>query len=312
MRCLVTGATGFAGRHLVTHLQSRGHEVVAAVRPERDPPERLASGSVAADLLEAAAAIPALAGAAADVVYHLAAPQTNVGRSWSSPLETIDGNVRTTLSVLEAARAQEPRPRVLLVSSSEVFGEVDEADLPLAEDAPQRPDSPYAISKSVVERLAEFYVRAYDADIVTVRAFNHIGPGQSPAFVLPSLARQLAALERTGGGELRVGNLEARRDFTDVRDMVRAYAIAAESGEPGAVYNAGSGRMASIRQLLDALLEDSTVRVDVVVDPALSRPADAPARCSDPTRLRRLGWAAEIPLRQTLRDVLAEARAADS
>jgi GDP-4-dehydro-6-deoxy-D-mannose reductase len=310
MRCVVTGAAGFAGSHLVNHLKAGGHEVVAAVRREPDA-NTTSTAYVVADLLEPDSAIPAIESVSADAVYHLAALQTSVGRSWSSPSETIDGNIRTTLTVLEAVRAHARPPRLLLVSSSEVFGLAGEADLPLDEAAPQRPDSPYAISKSVTERIGEFYFRAYNLEIVTVRAFNHIGPGQDPAFVIPSFARQIADLEKTGGGELRVGNLGARRDFTDVRDMVRAYAIVMTAGDAGAVYNAGSGRMWSISDLLVELLRDVRAPIDVVKDPALWRPTDVPAICADASRLAALGWVPEIPLSRTLHDVLDEARARD-
>ncbi len=307
MRALVTGASGFAGGQLVAQLAERGDEVVALVR--RAAAGATAPEHVVADLLDREATVAAIARARPDVVFHLAAPQTSVGRSWDDAAATIGGNLTTAVNVLDAAARLDAAPRTVVVSSSEVFGTPAGRALPLREDAPLSPESPYGESKALVESVARFYAERLSADVVIARPFNHTGPGQPPPFVVPSLAAQVAAAERAGGGEVRVGNLSARRDFSDVRDVAAAYIRIAEAAETGSVVHVASGEAHSVQELLDTLVAAAEVDVEVVPDPELWRPSDAPLVVGDASRLRALGWRPRFSIEQTLADVLAEARA---
>lgn len=294
MRYVVTGANGFVGTHLVERLTAAGHDVVPLTRAD-------------ADLLDRAATAKFIGRAKPDGIFHLAAPQTSVGRSWKEPEVTIDENLESTLSVLAAAKALDPQPRVLFVSSSEVLGEAGAE--PLAEDLTPNPLSPYALSKLFGEASCHFYFKQFDVPTLIVRAFNHIGPGQRQDFAFPNFARQIAEIERSGKpGELKVGNLEAERDFSDVRDIVRAYITVMEQGQPGELYHAGSGEARTVRSVVDALLELSPATISVVVDEDRVRPNDIVVSRSDSAKLRKLGWQPEIEFQQTLEDILNEAR----
>lgn len=294
MRYVVTGANGFVGPHLIKELTQAGHEVISLTHKE-------------ADLLDRKATVRAIAKAKPDGIFHLAAPHTSVGQSWKDPEATIDENLESTLSVLAAAKALDPIPRVLFSSSSEVLGEQG-AD-PLAEDLTPNPLSPYAVSKLFGEASCRFYFNQFDVPTLIVRGFNHIGPGQRPDFVFPNFARQIAVIERTKQpGELKVGNLEADRDFSDVRDIVRAYVTVMEKGKPGELYHAGSGRARTIRSILDTLLALSPATISVVVDESRVRPNDIIVSQSDSSKLKKLGWKPEIGFDQTLTDILEEAR----
>lgn len=294
MRYVVTGAGGFVGPYLVKALEQSGHEVIPLTR--RD-----------ADLLDREATAAFIAKTKPDGIFHLAAPHTSVGKSWGQPEATIGENLESTLSVLAAARALDPKPRVLFSGSSEVLGEAG-AD-PLTEDLTPNPLSPYALSKLFGEAACHFYFTHFEVPTLVVRAFNHIGPGQRQDFVFPNFARQIAEIEKSGQpGELKVGNLEADRDFSDVRDMVRAYVTVMEKGQPGEIYHAGTGEARTIRSVLDALLELSPATISVVVDPDRVRPNDINVSRSDSAKLRKLGWEPKIPFTQTLEDILNEAR----
>ena len=288
MRALVTGASGFVGRWLLDHLRSMDDEVVA---PNVDVTD--------ADALRAA-----LDDVRPHAVYHLAA-LAHVGASWAEPRETFAVNASGTLNLLEAARALTPFPTVLLVSSAEVYGRVAPSDLPLREDAALRPVSPYAASKVAAEFLGLQAHLGHGLPVVRVRAFNHIGPGQAPTFVVSSLARQIAQASLHGGSSIRVGNLTPRRDFTDVRDVVRAYRLLVERGTPGEVYNVCSGEAVAIADIVDALVRIGGVRLEVVGDPERVRAVDVPVLVGDPDRVARAtGWRRELPLEASLADVL--------
>jgi GDP-4-dehydro-6-deoxy-D-mannose reductase len=291
VRALVTGGHGFVGRWLCEHLKASDDEVLA---PHADD----------VDVTDLAAVRAHVAAARPDVVYHLAG-LASVAESWKHPDTALQVNAGGTLSVLDAVRAVDPVPRVLVVSSAEVYGSVLSEDLPIDEDRPLRPVTPYAASKAAAELLA---VQAYlgsGVPVVRARPFNHIGPGQSPSFVVPALARRIAEAVRRGETTLTVGNLTARRDFTDVRDVVRAYRLLAVEGEPGEAYNVCSGRDVAVAELVDRLLDAAGVRLKLVTDPALMRPVDVPVLRGDARRLTaRTGWQPEIPLEKTLADVL--------
>lgn len=290
MRAFVTGSRGFVGGWLVPHLSEMGDEVL-----EAEP---------SLDVTDGPSVLRAMAAAGPEAVYHLAA-LTHVGDSWGQPEEVMRVNALGTLAVLEAARSCPATPRVLLVSSAEVYGRVTPAQLPIAETAPLRPVSPYAVSKVAAEFLGLQAYLAHDLQVVRARPFNHVGPGQSPTFVVSALARRIVEAGREGRRAIQVGNLAARRDFTDVRDVVRAYRLLVEAGQPGEVYNVCRGRDTPIEQVTRRLLELAGLDLVLERDPALDRPADVPRLAGDPARLEAAtGWRPEIELDDTLAAVL--------
>lgn len=314
MRVLITGAGGFAGGHLADRLfaaPDSGLEVWGCdLSGQRRPfhPEGLEL--LAADLRDPNAARRIVAKARPDRIYHLAG-QAFVGDSWSTPWETIETNMRGQVNLLEAVVASGLRPRILIVGSADVYGRVPSECLPISEECPLQPDSPYAVSKIGQDMLGVQYGLSHGLHIVRVRPFNHIGPRQNRRFVAPAFAAQIAAIE--AGRQppvLKVGNLAARRDFTDVRDMVAAYVLALEEGEPGSVYNIGSGRSRPIQELLDSLLGLAKVAITVEFDAARLRPVDVADLVCDARRfLARTGWAPRVPFEQSLSDLLDYERA---
>ncbi|MCS6965044.1 GDP-mannose 4,6-dehydratase [Thermoflexus sp.] len=309
MRLLITGVGGFVGRHLAHILdQETDWELWGwARRPVTGFPDRLRLAQV--DLRDPEAVRQGLAVVRPEGIIHLAA-QSDVAESWRDPWGTFETNVRGTLNLLDGIRGLGLRPRVLIVTSNEVYGLIRPEDVPVREDHPFRPANPYGVSKAAQDWLAALYATAYALPIIRARPFNHIGPGQDPRFAVPSFARQIAWIE-AGLQEpvIRVGNLEAQRDFTDVRDVARAYRLLLERGEPGEVYNIGSGQPRPIREVLERLLAMARVNVRVEVDPQRIRPLEIPISAADTARIReRLGWEPRIPLEQSLWDVLEEWR----
>ncbi len=274
-----------------------GDDVVALSRSGAGP------GGVAADLLDAPTARAAIAAAAPDVVYHLAA-LAHVGRSWGDPAATLARNQAIDLNVLEAVRSEAPGAVLVAVSSGEVYGAP--ATLPVEESAPLRPQNPYAVSKAAGDLLAGFYADAHGLRVVRPRAFNHAGPGQPALYALASFTRQVAAGLEAGDVPIRLvtGNPDARRDFTDVRDVVRAYRLLAAAGEPG-VFNVCSGRSTSPRELLVALGAAAGVEIEHTVDPALVRAHEVMEVRGSAERMRAAtGWEPEIALSTTLADTV--------
>jgi GDP-4-dehydro-6-deoxy-D-mannose reductase len=297
VRALVTGAGGFVGVHLVRHLEEQGDDVLQL--------ERTVDGI---DIADADALTDAVVAAKPEVVYHLAGA-ADVGGSWAAARETFLANALGTLNVLEASR-EAGADRVLAVTSADVYGRVSQDELPIREDQPLRPVSPYAASKVAADALAQQAWLGHRLPVVRVRAFNHLGPGQSDRFLAPSLAARIARNERDGGDEVPIGNMTPRRDVTDVRDVVRAYRLLIEAGEPGGVYNVCRGTAASVRQIAEALLGMARRPMRLVPDPALQRPVDIPVLVGDNTALRAAtGWEPTIPLERTLTDVLEDWRA---
>lgn len=293
MRAFLTGASGFVGSWLIRHLEAEGDDVAA-----------LADGIDVADTVAVGREV---ARARPDAVYHLAA-LTHVGRSWEAPEETFRVNATGTLSLLEAVRRLDPSPRVLLVSSAEVYGPPSGGAV--SEEAPLRPVTPYAASKVAAEYLGLQAHLGRGLPVIRARPFNHVGPGQAEDFVVSALAKRLVEAERSGSGEVRVGDLSPARDFTDVRDVVRAYRLLAEMGTPGEVYNVCSGQAVPIALVFDQLVAVAERPVRAVVDPELLRPVDVATLVGDPAKIESLtGWKPEIPLAQTLIDVVVDSRA---
>jgi len=294
---LITGASGFAGGHLVAACRDAGDEVTPLSRSAG------ARAGVSADLLDPHATRAAVAVAAPHVVYHLAA-LAHVGRSWDDPATTLAQNQAMSLNVLEAVRADVPTAVVVAVSSGEVYG--PPAALPVDEGALLRPQNPYAVSKAAGDLLAGFYADAHGLPVVRPRAFNHAGPGQPALYALASFARQVAAGLENGDDPIRVatGNPDARRDFTDVRDVVRAYRLLAEAGESGAI-NVCSGHSVSARELIAALGRVTGAEIEHTVDQRLVRAHEVMEIRGSAARLRAVtGWRPEIPLDTTLADTV--------
>jgi GDP-4-dehydro-6-deoxy-D-mannose reductase len=268
----------------------------------------VALSSAVADLRDAGAARDAIASAAPEVVYHLAA-RAHVGDSWTDPAGTLHDNVAMTLNVLEAARGAAPEATVVAVASGEVYG--PPVRLPVDESAPLRPQNPYAVSKASADLLAGFYADAHGLRVIRARAFNHAGPGQAPIYAIASFAQQVAAAVDAGDDPVQIvtGNPDTRRDYTDVRDVVRAYRLLAERADPG-IYNVCSGRTASASELVAGLAEAAGVGLEHAVDPAKLRPHEVMELRGSFDALRAAtGWEPEIPLAQTLSETLAWWRA---
>jgi len=295
VKALISGAAGFVGCHLTNHLHEHGDETVGVDR---------ANGP---DLLDAEGWLRLLDDVRPDAVYHLGG-LSDVGGSWSTPNATFRVNAEGTLNVLQAC-VQTGVQRVLAVSSADVYGRVTLAELPLNEDNPLRPVSPYAASKIAADYLALQAHLGYGLEVMRVRAFNHLGPGQTNRFVAPALAERIALNEIEGGEVVPVGNLTPRRDFTDVRDVVRAYRLLIENGEPGEAYNVCTGRDIAISELADRLVAMADREMRLEGDLSLQRPVDVPVLRGDYTRLHKAtGWEPEIDLDQTLADLLQEWR----
>lgn len=292
MRVLITGAAGFVGGHLAAELAARGAETLGPSRDELD-------------LLDAEATRRAIAAFGPEAIVHLAA-LASVGESWRAPAQTFEENTRATLNLLEAARAEAPEAVVLHAGSGEQYGPVPEDRLPVGEDEPLRPQNPYAVSKAAADLLAGFYADAHGVRVVRARAFNHAGPGQSDMYVISAFARQIADAERAGRSSLVVetGNLAPRRDFTDVRDVVRAYRLAIEHGEPG-IFNVCSGVSVPVGDILAALTRLTDVDVEQRTDPARLRKHEVmDIRGSHARLTEATGWQPEVALERTLSDTL--------
>jgi GDP-4-dehydro-6-deoxy-D-mannose reductase len=289
VRALITGGRGFVGTWLAEHLRAEGDDV-AVIDQETD-------------VTDPAALAPRMADIGPEVVYHLAA-LTHVGESWDAPNEVLRVNVLGTASVVAAARSARCSG-VLVVSSAEVYGSVRPEQLPLTEETPVAPISPYASSKAAAEQVALQAWRAHGQRVIVVRPFNHVGPGQAPTFAVSGLARRIVEARRRGDSTLAVGTVTTRRDFTDVRDVVRAYRLLMCHAEPGGVYHVCSGQDVAISDIASRLLELAGTELALVTDPELVRPVDVPVLVGSPSKLRSAtGWKPETALEKTLLDVL--------
>lgn len=301
---LIIGVAGFVGSYLADHLMKTKWSVCATKMPQ-ETLEIPGADTVDLDILAPGEIESLLDRVRPDAIFHLAA-QSSVAVSWKNPGLTVDVNIKGTLNVLDAVRASGQTPKILLIGSSEEYGPVRPEQIPVTEDIPPHPANLYAVTKSAQNQIGRLYAEAYGMDIVSTRSFNHIGPNQTPTFVVPDFCRQVAEIEAGQRAPvMRVGNLAAKRDFTDVRDVVRAYVLLAESGESGQTYNVGSGRAVAVRGILDEILACSECKITVETDPARFRPVDVPVIEADITKLREAtGWQPEIPLRQTIEETL--------
>ena len=312
MKVLVTGVTGFAGSHLVDFILAKKPDTeitgIQRWRSRTENIEHFASKIrlVECDLRDASSVRDVLDEERPDWIFHLAA-QSFVPTSWTAPTESLVTNIIGQLNIFEAVKKLGIKPRIQLACSSEEYGLVLENELPIRETNPLRPLSPYAVSKVGQDMLGYQYWMSFRIPVVRTRGFNHEGPRRGPVFVCSDFAKQIADIEKGRRAPVvRVGNLDARRDFTDVRDVVRAYWLALEKGEPGEVYNIASGRCWTIREMLDLLLGMSSAKIKVEQDPARMRPSDVPVLLGDASKFRdRTGWSPEISFEQTMTDLLA-------
>lgn len=304
---LVTGAAGFVGRHLVRALCAARARVFG-LGLDPGPAGLDVERWETADLRSPAAMARAVAALRPDAVVHLAG-QSSAARSFEDPVETFEVNVLGTWNLLEAVRGAAPGARTLVVASGEVYGPQAEGER-ATEETPFRPVSPYALSKATADALAEAHARAHALNVIRVRAFAHVGPGQDERFFVPSLARQIvAAASEPGEAVLQLGNLDVVRDVTDVRDVAHAYVRLLIDGRPGRAYNVCRGEGVALAEIVRRLAALAAVTPRIVRDPARMRPADVPRLVGDPGRIAAdVGWRAEIPLDTTLHDVLEDAR----
>lgn len=299
MKVLITGANGFVGQHLVRELKNSGINVVSVgghTAPSIDGEE-----CIRLDLSNQEEAHRELNFTGIDGVIHLAGLAAN-GPSFSEPLKYINVNSAIQINLMETALEQKCSPKFVVVSSGSVYDA--SAPLPITEKSPIKPSSPYSVSKLAQENLA-FYYTTRGLECVIARPFNHIGPGQGPGFIVPDLAQQIVDVKKSGGEEIKVGNLSTKRDYTDVRDIVRAYRLLLEKGQSGEIYNICSGAASSGEDILNGLASAAGVNVKPVVDPSKNRPVDYPVIYGDHSKLEdATGWKPEIKLDTTLADVI--------
>jgi len=301
MKALIIGAAGFVGHYLIEHLASIGKEVIATHLPGETIDAQ--ATTVELDILDPTACVNMMETVQPCEVYHLAA-QSSVAVAWQHPALTVDINIKGTINILESIRGK--NIRLLLVGSSEEYGVVPPECMPISENLRTNPQNIYAVSKATQNTLGEVYKNAYDLDVIMTRSFNHIGPRQTEKFVVSSFCKQVADIEAGFcSPTIKVGNLSARRDFTDVRDIVRAYGLLMKKGKSGETYNVGSGKAVSIQSILDSLLEMSSQKIMVEQDPTRMRPSDVPVIVADISKLHaETSWQPEILISETIRNVL--------
>lgn len=301
---LVIGAAGFVGSYLIDEMHSCRMDAYATkLSHERLEHEKAKVYDL--DILDKEAIVTLLLEIRPDYIFHLAA-QSSVGLSWKNPGLTVDVNIKGSINVMDAVRELYYKPRVLLIGSGEEYGHIRPGETPIREDNLLRPGNIYAATKACQNMIGSIYAQAYDMQLMMVRSFNHIGPGQAPMFVVSDFCKQVAEIEK-GLREpvMYVGNLAAKRDFTDVRDVVRAYVKLIQQGAPGETYNMGSGHAVEIRKILDMIISMSEKEIQVETDPNKIRPVDVPIIEADITKLNELtGWRPQITLEQTIRETL--------
>jgi GDP-4-dehydro-6-deoxy-D-mannose reductase len=308
-KALITGITGFAGSHLAELLLKERFEVYGTTRPrsKTDNIDQIKNklNLYDADILDSHSLYSIIVKIKPNYIFHLAA-QSFVQTSWASPATTMETNIVGSVHLFEAIRRAEIDPITQIACSSEEYGLVYPNEIPVKEDNPLRPQSPYAVSKVAMDYLGYQYFQSYKMKIIRTRGFNHTGPRRGEVFVTSNFAKQIAEIEK-GKKEpvIEVGNLEAKRDWTDVRDMIRAYLLAVQKGKPGEVYNICSEKTVMVGDMLEMLLKMSKVKVKVRQDPARLRPSDVPILLGDCTKFRKAtGWKPEIPFEKTMEDLL--------
>jgi len=302
---LIIGAAGFVGNYLIDHIQNDCMWSIAVTKMAHEVIEKQGIKIYDLDIMDKDAVTVLLKENRPDYIFHLAA-QSSVALSWKNPGLTIDVNIKGSLNVLDAIRELDYIPRVLLIGSGEEYGYVKKEEVPIDEQTTLRPGNIYAATKACQNMIGGIYAKAYSMDVMMVRAFNHVGPNQAPLFVVADFCKQVAEIER---GEkppvIRVGNLTAKRDFSDVRDVVRAYTMLMNSGIAGETYNVGSGNAIAIQEILDAIIELSGKEIEVQIDTARLRPVDVPLIEADITKLtENTGWKPEIALKRTIKETL--------
>lgn len=308
MKALITGISGFVGSHLAEYLIGRGVEVTGTIRhrSRMDHIRHLKSVQlVECELRDPFSVETLLDKVKPDLIFHLAA-QSFVPTSWNSPVDTIHNNVAGQVNIFEAVRRLNLDCKIQIACSSEEYGHVEPDEVPIKESNPLRPLSPYAVSKVAQEYLGYQYYKSYGLHVIPTRTFNHTGPRRGDNFVTSNFAKQIAEIEAGKKPPvIMVGNLTAKRDFTDVRDVVRAYWMALEKGIPGESYNIASGKCCTIQEMLDLLLSFSSLEIEVREDPERLRPSDVEILLGDYSKFHQAtGWKPEIPFRQTMEDLL--------
>ncbi len=302
-RILITGANGFVGRHAVREFRAQGYEVFEGLGPSGSPTTPF---QVPFNLLHYEIARFIVDQLKPDGCLHLAG-QAHIPFCREDPVTANDLNVTGTVRLLEAFRRHKPDARIVIVTSAEVYGQVPTGHL-VRETDPLTPTTLYGITKQAADEASLAFANQLGLPVMTARPWNHIGPGQHPRFVTSAFARQLVELADHPAPSMRVGNMESRRDFTDVRDIVRGYRLLLEKGEPGQAYNLSSSRLRPVREILDGLMDVANVHPRLETDPSLFRPTDASPLLSTEKIAAQCGWKPEIPIEQSLRDILEDAR----
>jgi len=304
-RALIIGAGGFVGDYLIKCLMEYCVEEIHATKLSNQKYNNENVIIHDLDIMDKDNIVAVLYETRPTHIFHLAA-QSSVGVAWKNPGLTIDVNIKGSVNVLDAVRELYYKPRILMIGSGEEYGHIKPNEVPILEDNRIRPGNIYAATKACQNMIGEIYAKAYDMDLMQVRAFNHIGPGQDPLFVVSDFCKQTAEIEKgMRKAVIKVGNLMARRDFTDVRDVVRAYYLLAENGKAGETYNVGCGKAVYINDILTMIISKSQVDIAVEVDQSKIRPVDVPVIEADITKIERtVGWVPEISLEQTIEETL--------
>ncbi len=304
IKAMIIGAAGFVGKYLAQELMNNNFEVYVTKLPH----EQIAIDEASVydlNILNKNAIVDLLYQIRPDYIFHLAA-QSSVSVAWGNPTLTIDVNIKGSVNVMDAVRELYYKPRILMIGSGEEYGHIKPSEIPISEENKIRPGNIYAATKACQNFIANIYSQAYGMNVMMVRAFNHIGPGQASAFVVSDFCKQVAEIEM-GLKEpiIKVGNLEARRDFTDVRDVVKAYVLLIQKGKMGETYNIGSGQAYSIQEILDKIILMSNKEIKVEIDQNKIRPVDVPIIVANIDKIKQsTGWEPEIPVEMTIKETL--------